>query len=81
MNYIELIGYLASAFVLISFVMKEMKPLRIFNIVGCGFFVAYGVLLLSWPIIVTNSTIVCVHVFYLLKTAQKPAEIERIDEE
>ena len=74
MNYIEIIGYLASAFVLLSFVMKEMTKLRIVNIVGCGFFIAYGVLLVSWPIIITNVAIVCVNVFYLAKGQKNGAE-------
>ncbi len=68
MNYIEIIGYLASAFVLLSFVMKEMTKLRIVNIVGCSFFIAYGILIPSWPIIITNVAIVCVNAFYLIKT-------------
>ncbi len=68
MNYIEIIGYLASAFVLLSFVMKEMTKLRIVNIVGCSFFIAYGILIPSWPIIITNVAIVCVNAFYLIKS-------------
>lgn len=79
MNYIELIGYLASAFVLLSFVMKEMKKLRIVNIVGCTFFITYGVLLMSWPIIITNVAIVIVNVYYLLKTKNE-ADVELIDQ-
>jgi hypothetical protein len=74
MNYIEIIGYLASAFVLLSFLMKEMTKLRILNSVGCGFFIVYGVLLLSWPIIITNAAIVCVNVYYLVKTTRKSSE-------
>lgn len=79
MNYIEIIGYLASAFVLLSFVMKEMTKLRILNSIGCGFFIVYGVLLFSWPIIITNAAIVCVNVFYLWKTARKPDEEKFIE--
>ena len=67
MDYVEIVGYLASAFVLASFVMKEMTKLRIVNIIGCSFFIVYGALIPSWPVIVTNVAIVCVNVFYLLK--------------
>ncbi|MDG1330843.1 MAG: YgjV family protein [Crocinitomicaceae bacterium] len=79
MDYIELIGYVASAFVLLSFVMKEMTKLRIVNIVGCAFFITYGILLASWPIIITNTAIVCVNVFYLLRT-KKEVDAELIDQ-
>ncbi len=67
MDYTEIIGYIASAFVLLSFVMKEMTKLRIVNIVGCSFFIAYGILIPSWPVIITNVAIICVNVFYLIK--------------
>ncbi|MCJ8290681.1 MAG: YgjV family protein [Crocinitomicaceae bacterium] len=74
MDYTEVIGYIASAFVLLSFVMKEMTKLRYVNIVGCAFFIFYGVLLSSWPIIITNVAIVCVNVFYLTKKQKNKAQ-------
>ena len=67
-DYVEYIGYLASFFVLLSFFMKKMTTLRSVNIVGCGFFIAYGILLVSWPIVITNSAIVIVNVYYLVKS-------------
>jgi uncharacterized protein with PQ loop repeat len=66
-NYTEYVGYAASIAVLISFLMKKMKPLRMVNIIGCGLFVAYGVLLHSIPVIITNAAICLVHVYYLSK--------------
>lgn len=68
-NYTEYIGYLASLFVLLSFVMKKMVALRMVNIIGCGFFIVYGFMLpsISWPIVITNVAIVCVNAFYLVK--------------
>ena len=64
----EIVGYLASLIVLISFLMKNMKTLRIINTIGCVLFVAYGILLnFSIPIIITNVTIVAINIYYLLK--------------
>ena len=65
---VEFIGYTASFFVLLSFLMKKMTYLRMVNLVGCGFFIWYGILLNSWPIIITNGAIVLVNIYYLLKT-------------
>lgn len=67
---IEYVGYAASFFVLLSFVMKDIRTLRLVNIVGCGFFIAYGLLLpgLSWPIIITNAAIVLVNLYYLQRS-------------
>lgn len=64
----EYIGYLASALVLISFLMKRMAVLRMVNTAGCICFVAYGILLhYSWPIIITNVAICVVNVYYLVR--------------
>lgn len=64
------VGYAAMVTVLISFLMKSVTKLRIVNTVGCLLFVFYGIMLspISKPIIITNSAIICVNLFYLIKT-------------
>lgn len=70
----EWIGYIASAIILLSFFMKKMRTLRMVNLVGCSFFIAYGFALnISWPIVATNVAIVLVNVYYLfLKPDKNP---------
>jgi uncharacterized protein with PQ loop repeat len=64
----EFIGYFASLLVLGSFLMKNIKKLRMINTMGCTLFVAYGVLLdFSWPIIITNLSIIIINIYYLTK--------------
>ncbi len=68
----EIVGYLASLVVLLSFLMKDVKRLRMVNIIGCSLFLAYGILLgFSIPIIVTNAAIVVINVVYLIKSRVK----------
>ena len=68
-TFVDWIGYAASFFVFVSFVMKDMVKLRIVNIIGCSFFIAYGYYLdISWPIIITNAGIVLVNLYYLLQS-------------
>lgn len=64
-SYVEWFGYLASLFVLMSFLMRNITALRYVNTLGCMFFVIYGVLLNSWPIIITNAAIILVNLYYL----------------
>jgi uncharacterized protein with PQ loop repeat len=61
----EYIGYLASLLVLVSFLMKNMVRLRWLNTLGCMVFIAYGLLLQSIPIIITNAAIVVINSYYL----------------
>lgn len=62
----ELVGYFASAVVLISFLNRNIIRLRIINSIGCALFVAYGFMLeTSWPIVITNACILLIHIYYL----------------
>jgi hypothetical protein len=64
----EWIGYLASLVLMISFLMKNINTLRIINSIGAMLFVIYGILLVtSWPIIITNTFILGVNIYYLGK--------------
>lgn len=66
----ELIGYLASLLVLVSFLMRNIKKLRVINTIGCLIFIVYGVMLnyAGIPIIITNVGIVGINIYYLIKT-------------
>ncbi len=66
-EYTEYVGYLASFFVLLSFLMKKMMTLRIVSIIGCLFFIFYGALLGSIPVIITNASIVVVNAWFIFK--------------
>jgi len=67
-TFTEWVGYLASLVLIISFMMKNVNTLRIVNSVGALLFVVYGIMLtISWPIIITNSFILILNVYYLMK--------------
>ena len=62
----EWIGYLASIALIISFMMKNVRNLRMINSVGAILFIIYGFMLeTSWPIIITNVFILAVNIYYL----------------
>ncbi|AUP78304.1 uroporphyrinogen decarboxylase [Flavivirga eckloniae] len=66
---VEWVGYAAMATVLISFLMKSINTLRIVNSFGCLLFAFYGLLLdpLSKPIVITNTAIFSINLYYLLQ--------------
>jgi hypothetical protein len=65
--YIEIIGYIAMTLVGISFLMKEIKALRMLNLLGASTFILYGVILSQPPIYILNIFIVLVNLYYLIK--------------
>ncbi len=64
-NLVEWVGYAAMISLMISFLMKDIKKLRIINTLGCLLFVIYGFMLGSYPIIITNAFISMVNIYYL----------------
>ncbi|WP_046757337.1 hypothetical protein [Kordia jejudonensis] len=67
----EWVGYLASAAVLISFTVKDLKNLRMINAIGCILFVLYGFLMptlrVGLPIIITNFAILGINIYHLTR--------------
>jgi hypothetical protein len=64
----ECLGYVASTVIMISFLMKNLIALRIINSIGGLLFIVYGFLLsMSVPIIITNTFVVGVNIYYLAK--------------
>lgn len=61
----ELVGYVASALVVLSLVMASVLRLRIIGFAGAVVFSTYGVLIGSIPVIVTNVAIILVHGYHL----------------
>lgn len=71
LNATDLMGYIASLLLMISFSLKNMVSLRIVNTLGCLFFVIYGFMLATaWPIVITNGFIVLINLFHLLRMAK-----------
>ncbi|GGP03531.1 uroporphyrinogen decarboxylase [Cloacibacterium rupense] len=67
-NWSEYVGYLASIFVILSFMLKDLKKIRIVNLVGCIAFVVYGVFSgMLWPVIIPNAILSVIQVYHLIK--------------
>ncbi len=64
---VELIGYLASALVVISLAMTSVVRLRVISLAGSVVFVAYGLLIGSIPIVITNACIAMLNLWFLRK--------------
>jgi hypothetical protein len=72
-DVVELIGYLASALIVLSLLMASVLKLRIINLVGAFVFTAYGVLIDSAPVVLTNGAIVMIDIYYLWKMWREQA--------
>ena len=63
----EVLGWIATAVVLLSFTVQDMRKLRLVNLVGCLLWIGYGFILMSKPVIFVNISIAVVHTYWLIK--------------
>ena len=70
METLDIIGWVASAFVISSFLINDMLRLRIVNLVGASLWLAYGVVDLSSPLIFLNVVIVSIQIFKIYHLAK-----------
>jgi len=67
---VEYIGFLATAFILLSFLM-EGNRLRVVNTIGASLWLLYGIILNGYSIIVLNLFVILIHLFKLWKSSKK----------
>lgn len=65
---INYIGYAASFFVVLSFILKDLRKVRIINLIGCVLFVIYGYFADLMPVIIPNMILFFIQTYHLLKT-------------
>lgn len=67
---IDLIAYIGSAFILVSFMLKSQIKLRILNSIGALIFIYYSVYKGDYPVIFINSSIVIINIIYVIKNTK-----------
>ena len=68
---IEALGYVATAVVVSSFAIQNVKWLRIANTTGSLLWIGYGFLKQDNPIIFVNISIVLMHTYWFIKNRKQ----------
>jgi len=68
---IDLIGWLATTFVIVSFLINNMLWLRFVNLIGAILWLCYGIIDLSYSIIFLNVVIVSIQIFKIFSLMKK----------
>jgi len=71
MNWLEMVGFAASALVAVSLMMSNVFWLRVINLVGGVVFTIYGILIHSAPVAVMNAFVVVIDAYYLSQSFRK----------
>ena len=65
--YLEIFGYIGTALIISSMMMKSINKLRILNISGSVISVIYSILSNTWPVVLLNGALIAVNVSQLIK--------------
>lgn len=76
---IEMMGYISSALVLISFLMSSVVKLRVINAIGAGIFTVYALLIHSYPTALMNACLVGINIYYLVQLSKNDKHFDLID--
>ena len=71
----ELIGWIATIFIIISFIQKDMFRLRLLSLVGAGFWIVYGLIAETWSIVFLNVVIFLIQVYWLRRIRLKKKKL------
>ena len=69
--FIEVIGYIGTALILISMMMTSVAWLRIVNMSGSVFSMVYGAATGAWPVFVLNLCMIAVNLVQLIRLKRK----------
>lgn len=75
----EVIGYMGTALILLSMMMTSVAWLRIVNMSGSVFSLAYAAFTGAWPVFVLNVSMILVNLFQLIRLKKKKEENHAAD--
>jgi hypothetical protein len=75
---VEIVGYVASALIILSITQKSILRLRLFGLVGAVTFLVYSVAIGAYPIAVVNVIAGVIHAWYLRKLIRRKDEVFRL---
>ena len=64
---IEILGIVASMFIILAFLFKDVRIIRILDCVGALLYVVYGILINSWSNIFLNSVLILIQIYRLIE--------------
>ena len=79
MNWIEIVGYIGSFLVLVSFLMTSVFRLRVVNTIGSVIFAIYALIIKSYPTAIMNICLVLINLHFLWNMRKESKSYELVE--
>lgn len=76
---IEMIGYVGSILVLVSFLMTSVVKLRVIDSIGGFIFAVYAMIIHSYPTALMNICLVLINIYYLVRMKKSSTQYDLIE--
>ncbi len=73
------IGYLASVLLMIGLLVTKDLQFRIWNGLGCLFFIIYAVIIGALPVLLTNAVLLIINIYYFIKILSRSETFDTAD--
>ena len=64
----EIIGYIGTGLIILSMMMPSVTKLRVFNVMGSLFSIAYALLIAAYPVALLNVALTVINLYHLIRT-------------
>ena len=64
--FLEIFGYIGTALIIISMMMKDVIKLRIINMVGALISLIYAIIYNTWPVAVLNFCLLLINMYHTI---------------
>lgn len=78
---IDIVGYIGMGFVLLSFLMKDVKWIRIVNMIGGVLSCVYGIVTKTIPTAALNGALIIINLVYLIIIFRKEKKSRKESQE
>ncbi|MBE6694789.1 MAG: YgjV family protein [Ruminococcaceae bacterium] len=68
--YLEIFGYIGTAFVITSMMMSSVLKLRLVNTVGSVISMIYAILCNTWPVVILNFCLAAINIYKLIASSR-----------
>jgi hypothetical protein len=75
----QVLGYIASILLAISLMVNNDLKFRWLNTLGCVAFILYGLFINAFPVILTNTLLLLINLFYLIKIYRATERFDLIE--
>lgn len=75
----QLLGYFAFIFLAVSLWVTNDIKFRWINSFGCLSFVCYGIIIQAFPIVLTNSVLLAINIYFLFKIYRRQEKFELVE--